>query len=73
MKEVRIGSVSWFAGVFWLLMSLGFQGLARVAFHTGEIRIFQRPAWWATWKLIHLANRTNKLAYTCALEAGAEE
>ena len=65
MKEANIGSLSWFAGVFWYLWSVFFMWLAWVAFGVH---------WnWAAWRLIRLVNKCNALAYRCAIEAGAEE
>lgn len=74
MKEARVGSLPWFAGVFWLLLATLAHGLATAAFRLGDqFRQFQRPSWWTAWKFIALVNWCNRLAYQCALEAGAEE
>jgi hypothetical protein len=74
VKEARVGSLSWFAGVSWLLLSVAAHGAASVSFRVGDrVKWLQRPAWWAAWKGIALVNKCNKWALRCAVEAGAEE
>jgi hypothetical protein len=73
VKEARIGSLSWYAGVFWLVGATLAHGSGLVAFRLGDrVKWLQRPAWWTAWKFISLVNKCNKWALRCALEAGAE-
>jgi hypothetical protein len=73
MTEARVGSLPWFAGVFWLLLSMASHKLAALAFYVGDaFPRLERPAWSAAWKLIGAVNKCNKMATRCAIEAGAE-
>ena len=65
MTNVRIGSVPWFAGVWWLALSVPAHALARITFRTG---------WWsAARRLIAATNWCCAMSLKCALEAGAEK
>lgn len=65
MKVARIGCLSWFAGVFWLLCSWSITAGAKLTYHLRWNHL--------TWALIGAITRCNKLAFRCAIEAGAEE
>lgn len=64
MKEAKIGSLPWFAGVFWLLLSTVCLGAGHLFFRIGCNR--------AAWKAIHYTNKCNRMAFQCAEEGGAE-
>jgi len=66
VKEAPIGaSVAWYAGVFWLLVSIVSQQLVRAALllHWN----------WAAWRALDAARYANRMAHACATEAGAED
>lgn len=63
--EARIGSLSWFAGVFWLGLSWAFQGLVRL------VLFLHLPNSWA-WALLGACQTCSGLAMQCAREAGAQ-
>lgn len=65
MKECRIGSLPWFAGVFWLVLSCAAHAAATLAFKARLNRV--------AWLLIHATMRCNREAMACAVEGGAEE
>ena len=63
--SVRIGSVPWFAGVWWLALSVSVHALAWITFRIG---------WWsAAWRLIAASNWCCAVSLKCAVEAGAEK
>lgn len=64
-SHVRIGSLSWFAGVWWLALSVLTQALAWICLHIYLYRL--------SWAFINLAMKCNALAMRCAIEAGAKE
>lgn len=64
MKECRVGSLSWFAGVWWLLIALALQSLSWAAFYARLNR--------AAWVLIRLTCRAQRAALACAIEGGGE-
>jgi len=66
MKEAHIGSLPWFAGVFWLTVATLFHTAAHAVF---DLRVSNRLCRW----LIQQTNRCTRLANSCAFEAGAEE
>jgi hypothetical protein len=74
MKEATIGTLPWFAGVFWLLLSVVSHLSASWFFIIGDKSpMMKSPAWQAAWRMIRVTNWCNKMAYRCALEAGAKE
>lgn len=66
MTEAKIGSLPWFCGVWWLLLSLVCQGAVRVVLK------LHLPNSWA-WKALKGGMACNKLAFQCAIEAGAKD
>lgn len=62
--ECRIGSVPWFAGVFWLLLSFVPHVAARLAFHANWM--------WLARKSIDASQACLRQAVLCAIEGGAE-
>jgi len=63
--EARIGSLPWFAGVWWLGVSCALHYLARGAARVGWVK--------AAWVLVGWTTRATAAALACAREAGAEE
>jgi hypothetical protein len=66
-----IGSVPWFCGVWWLLLSLPLHGLARLTFWVGD-RVTRR-VWRLTWVLIRWTNTCLAMTAQCSREAKMEE
>ncbi len=69
--ECRIGSVPWFAGLFWLGLSCLSHAASWGAFHVGD-RLPWTRAWRLTWLLIRATTWCNDMAKRCAVEGGAE-
>lgn len=64
MTPCRIGSLPWFAGVWWLIVALVLQGFSRLAL---ALRLHL-----VSLSLLILALRATRLATQCAVEGGAE-
>ncbi len=64
MKEARIGSLPWFAGVYWLLIAMLFEALGYACLRVGAHRL--------AWRSISMTNKASRMAMQCAVEAGAE-
>jgi len=64
LRECRIGSPPWFAGVFWLVLSLVAHSLAALAIRLRAYR--------AAWLLIRVTQWCCRRAAECAVEGGAE-
>lgn len=62
MSECRVGSLAWFAGVWWLTLSWAIHWLARWCARWGPL--------WLAWVLVRWTERTAEAAVTCAKEGG---
>lgn len=67
MKECRIGSLPWFAGVFWLTLAVLIQQAGWASFYARDV--FAGFTLWAC----KTADWCNDRARECAIEGGAEE
>lgn len=63
--ECRIGSLPWFAGVFWLILGASAYGVARGAFWTRD------GLTWVTYRLCEVAGACYARSIECSRE-GAE-
>ncbi len=68
MKEAKIGTLSWFAGVWWFLLAVTFQGIAQGLFSV-NLKWLNPP----TWFFLKWSGRFSAMAFRCAVEGGAEE
>lgn len=63
-EECRIGSLPWFAGVFWLILACLLSSFGRLAL---KLRLHR-----LSWAFIMASNRACQTASRCAFEGGAK-